>query len=322
MAATTCSLTVASQNVGMSAGQRIGAPAAATLAAEQADLLCMQEGRPLRGGEFEDNASMVALASGFTLLEDGPYLTRVRPDPSLAAISLEPPLYEAADLQTPALVAKYKERTFQQITVDKAGHTILVLNVHCRCGSAQDTAPEFRKLALRRVKDHAERALARGTAHAAVLGGDLNLSEEDITAAFAGTPWSVHHILGGARSTGQRFCDVLAFITKVPSVRCGSIPSTLGCGANQLSDVHGAGKLVLTIALPESVWTRYRYRADEAGTAYWWAKGTLKTDEMLDCFLEESAASAGWTLVHRGGEQIWRRKGEFFYAASGFPFPL
>ena len=99
---------------------------------------------------------MVALNSGFTLLDDGPYLTRVRPDLSLAAISLEPALYEAADMQAPALAAKYRERTFQQITVFKGGHTILVLNVHCRCGSAMETAPEFRKLALRGVKAHAE----------------------------------------------------------------------------------------------------------------------------------------------------------------------
>ena len=318
--AATCTLTIASQNVGISAGQRISAAVAETLATETADLLCMQEGRPLRSGKFEDNASMVALNSDFTLLGDGPYLTRVLPDRCLAAMSLELPLYAAADLLKPGLAAKYGERTFQEITVHKGGHTILILNVHCRCGSAVNTAPEMRKVALRGVKAHAEHALAHGTAHAAVVCGDLNLSDVDTAAALSGGQWTVQHIMGGMRNTGQRFYDVLAFLTNVPSIRCSSIPSALGYGVNQLSDVHGAGKLVLTIALPAVLWTRYR--ADEEGGARWWAKGTPKTDEMLDYFLEESAAARGWTLTHRSGAQIWSKDGEFFFVASGYPFLL
>ena len=155
---------------------------------------------------------------------------------------------------------------------------------------------------------------------AAVVCGDLNLSDADTEAAFAGNQWIVHLILGGTRNTGWRFCDVLGFITNVPSMRCRSIPSALGRGASQLSNVHGAGKLVLTIALPAAVWTRYR--ADEEGSAYWWAKGTPETDDMLDYFFEESAASRGWTLTHRGGEQIWRKEDEFFFVTTGYPFLL
>ena len=318
--AATCTLTIASQNAGVNAGQRISATAAETFTSEKADVLCMQEGRPLRSGEFIDNDSMMALNSGFTLLDDGPYLTRVRPDRSLAAMSLELPLYAAADLMKPGLAAKYGKRTFQQITVRKGGHTILILNVHCRCGSAMDTAPEFRKIALRGVKAHAEHAVAHGPAHAAVVCGDLNLSDVDTDAIFSWSPWTVHHVMGGTRNTGQPFYDVLAFFSNARSIRCNRVSSTLGCGANQVSDVHGAGKLVLTVELPVVLWTRYW--ADKEGTTHWWAKGTPGTDEMLEYLFEESAAVQGWTLSRHSGEEVWTKDGEFFFAATGYPFLL
>lgn len=318
----TCTLTIASQNVGMGAGQRISKAAAQTLALEDdTDLLCMQEGRPLRSGQFEDNASMVALNTAFTLLGDGPYLTRVRQDPSLEAASHELALYTAQDLTNPGTAAKYETRTFQQVIVRKGGRTILILNVHCRCGNAMDTATEFRKLALRRVKAHAEQLLSAGQADAAVIVGDFNLSDSQSAAILCGNSWMVEHIVGGIRNNGERYHDLIAFSTSLAAVRAARVACALSHGDGQLSDAHGAGKLVLTLDLPAARWTRYRAAAAD-GSALWWAKGRPQTDEMLDFFLEESASERGWSLTQRGELPVWSNHAEFFFVASGYSFLL
>lgn len=316
----TCTLTIASQNVGLGAGQRIGRNAASSLAREDADLLCMQEGRPLHNGEFEDNGSMIELNVNQKLLNNGPYLARLQP--GVEGHSVELPLYRPDDLTAPEVAQKYASRTFQQVTVYRGGFTIIVLNVHCRCGRAMDTALEFRKVALRRVKEYAERILLDGNAHATVIAGDFNLSDTDAAAVFSGSSssssWMVEYIGGGWRGNGQRFLDVLAFSTSVADVGADRVTTGLGHGQHQLSDVHGAGKLRLTMALPKTRWTRYMAAVD--GGAYWWAKGDPQTDEVLDYFMEETAAAQGWSLAENGGAQMWSKGREFFYVSSGCPF--
>jgi endonuclease/exonuclease/phosphatase family metal-dependent hydrolase len=249
----TFTLSVASQNVGLAPTQRVTAQAARALAAEEADLLCMQEGRPLSNGDFEDNASMTQLNDDFTLLDDGPYLTRASKHGGILVMSLELPLYEDADMATPELVSKYGARTFQLITAFKGGFDFAVLNGHCRCGSAMATAPKFRKLALRNLKTHAETLLQDGRVQAAIIAGDFNLTEEEASAEFAGSLWALEHIQGGKRSNGKLFSDVLAFLSSPSAgIRCCRVQTALRFGEGQLSDVHGGGKLTLTAALPQT----------------------------------------------------------------------
>ena len=317
--AAACTFIVASQNVGMGSGQRIATSAAQSLADEDADVFCMQEGRPLHKGEFEDNASLVALIANCTLLDDGPYLTSVR-NPALGALSLELPLYGPDDITKPGAAEKYKSRTFQQVTVYIGGYTIVILNMHCRCGNAMNTAPEFRRIALHNVKAHAEQMLHEGKAHAALVVGDANLTDTETMAAFSDCNWMVEHINGGIRNNGQRYCDVLAFVTHTPAIHAERVASSLSHGANQLSDVHGVGKLRLTITLPRVLWTRYLTM--EGGNTYWWGKGEPQSEVVEDFFLEESAAAHGWTLTQREGVQLWSNGVEHFYVTSGFPFLL
>ena len=306
----TATLCIASHNVGMQMGQRICASAARTFLLEDADVLCMQEARPLFGNTFLDNSHLAELCDGFDIFADGPYLTRAKKRHGLHVESLELPLFGSEDFSKPEEKRKYASRSFQQVMVSKSGVASAVLNVHCRCGTATDTALAFRRKALRNVKHRAEALVGDGTVRSAVIAGDVNVPPEEIRAEL-GPRWQLELSRGDKRDNGKHYWDAMAFLTLSP-VQCSRQPSALGFGRGQLSDAHGAVKVQLADAPTEIRWTRY---ASDEGC--WWAKGDPAADETMDWFLEAAANARGWYPVVREGEHGWANGDEFFYVRSG-----